>query len=119
MSMSLELAAADVGNLAYVDTSALAKTFLLEPETDAIRAVLSEWPVVVSSALLEVEIRRIGHREGRQADANLALAPVANMAVAPIVIARAGTLSHPTLRALDAIHLATASLLGPRLGVLL
>lgn len=42
--------------LAYVDSSALVKVFRSERESEAIAAVLTDWPALVSADLLAVEV---------------------------------------------------------------
>ena len=52
------------GNFAYVDTSAYLKLLFTEAESGTLEAVMSEWPDLVSSELLEVGMHRAAYREG-------------------------------------------------------
>ncbi len=51
-------------NAAYIDTSALVKLFKAEPETEALRAALGDWPVQVASELIRVEVMCTARRLG-------------------------------------------------------
>jgi len=103
-----------------VDASALAKLLLREPETDALRHVL-DGAHLVSSALTATELRRAVRRHGPSVAGRVdgLLATVTLLAVDRPVLDRAVALGPVTLRSLDALHLATALDLGPRLDVLL
>lgn len=52
------------GSLAYVDTSAYLKLLFTEHETRTLEAVVGEWPYLVSSELLEVEMHQAAYRAG-------------------------------------------------------
>lgn len=104
---------------AYLDASALVKLFKREPETAAFRASLGEWPVRVASELIRVEAictaRRIGG-DDVLARANAALEQITLVPVSQQIIDLA-VAEHPRcLRAMDAIHLATALTLRGDLG---
>jgi uncharacterized protein len=94
----------------YVDSSALVKLVIEEPESGALRAVLADAPGQIASAIVEVEVPRAARRAAPE------LVPAATHVVAQITVvepgatvrARAAALDPPTLRSLDAIHLATA-----------
>ncbi len=101
----------------YLDTSAAMKLAVAEPESEALRTFLSGFDDgFVASSLLAVELRRAALRAN---DPAMALAAVA-MVIPAIrlvrihdeVIGHAGILMPPSLRSLDAIHLATALSLG-------
>jgi predicted nucleic acid-binding protein len=96
---------------AYLDASALVKLFEAEPETDAFRAALREWPVQVASELIRVEAvctaRRLGGEDVLQR-ANAALQRISLIPLSPEIIELATAAHTPPLRAMDAIHLATA-----------
>ena len=108
--------------LFYADASALVKLVRDEPESDALRAFLAEADLV-SSELVLTEVPRAIRRAAAH-DARLALdvlmARAADIvdAVAllpldrPLLLA-AGASAEPALRALDAIHIATAVDLSP------
>lgn len=96
---------------AYVDASALVKLFKAEHETAAFRAALGDWPVQVASELIRVEAvctaRRLGG-EGILQRALAALERINLIPLSPNVIELATDAYTPALRAMDAIHLATA-----------
>ncbi|HXQ18647.1 MAG TPA: type II toxin-antitoxin system VapC family toxin [Acidimicrobiales bacterium] len=103
--------------LFYADASALVKLILREPESAALQAFLADADVV-SSELLVTELLRAIRRAGAQNPA-LPLAALTDrteelldaVGLRPLdrsVLLAAGTLAEPTLRALDAIHVATA-----------
>lgn len=96
----------------YLDTSALVKLIRREPESDA----LAEWldaraPAAwVSSTLIEVELPRALRRVDPPllVDVPAMLSRVARYEIDDVVRAAAAAYVDPALRALDAIHLATA-----------
>lgn len=107
------------GGLAYVDTSAYLKLLFTEAESPMLEAVVSEWPDLVSSELLDVEMHRAAYREGVSAeDCDELLNAVNLVAVDEPIRRHARRVGQPLLRAADAIHLATAASLGDELGVL-
>ena len=98
--------------LVYLDSSALVKLVVTEPESMALIERLEEWPERVSSALALTELpralERVGvgaaaHRRAREVLGRIALIDVDRR-----ILATAATLEPPALRTLDAIHLATA-----------
>ena len=109
------------GGIAYLDTSALVKLVVQEPESDALVAALPRWSERVTSTLAEVEllraIRRVetGTRLARRA--REVLAQLHLLEVDAFVRQAAAALDAPMLRSLDAIHLASALTLGGELGV--
>ena len=92
----------------YLDTSAAAKLLVQESES----AALAEWAdavELVSSVLLETELRRLAVRTGiPQADVTAVLDRVPLYEVAPSLFHEAGVLLGANLRSLDALHLAVA-----------
>jgi predicted nucleic acid-binding protein len=109
--------ATDRERRAYLDSSAILKLVQNEAETDALRAALSHVSARASSQLALVEVGRRARRFGEPAQA-IARAVLDSTSLRPIdaaVIARAVTLRPDGLRALDAIHLATALLMAPEL----
>jgi predicted nucleic acid-binding protein len=96
---------------AYLDASALVKLFKAERETDAFRAALSDWPVLVASELIRVEAvctaRRLGSEDVLQR-AHAALQRIDLIPLSSEIIELAIAAHIPSLRAMDAIHLATA-----------
>lgn len=99
----------------YLDTSALTKLVVAEPETPALHAwVTAPGRVPVSSDLVRTELLRAV----RRVDAALAvparsvLDAVVLLRATPAVFESAARLDPPTLRTLDAVHLAAALTLG-------
>jgi predicted nucleic acid-binding protein len=107
------------GSLAYVDTSAYLKLLFVEPESQTLETVISEWPDLVSSELLEVEMHRAAYRAGVPAgDCDQLLDAVNFISFDEQIRHHAQRIGQPLLRAGDAIHLATAASLGADLGVI-
>ena len=106
----------------YLDTSAFVKLIRGERETPALQGFLTEHPgtPLVSSALLVVETRRAVLREapGELARADLLLTRIDQVDITHAVLEVASRLPDPSLRSLDAIHLATALQLGQDLEAL-
>jgi predicted nucleic acid-binding protein len=104
---------------AYVDTSALVKLFKSEPQTNAFRDALTDWPVQVASELIRVEAictaRRLGTSEAL-ARAQATLKPISLIPISPEIIELTTGQHTPPLRAMDAIHLATALTIREDLG---
>jgi uncharacterized protein len=92
----------------YVDTSALGRLLLAEPEADAIRDVLAEHNTWWSSELLIVELRRLAAREGLQPEAEEYLDAFHLVAIDSAALQRASRLQPTVVRSLDAIHLEAA-----------
>ena len=97
--------------VAYVDSSALLKLAVLEPETVALEARLLEYEGLVSSRLAALECgraaRRASHRRVLQALKEV-LDAIYLLDITQPILDRAAAANPPTLRSLDAIHLATA-----------
>ena len=100
----------------YLDTSAIVKLVVPEPETDALLAVLGRWPDRVSSVLARVEVHRALWRAGAaravRARADAVLSGLVLLRIDDPVLSRASSFRDPILRTLDAIHLAAALSLG-------
>ena len=94
----------------YVDTSALGTLLVERLESDALESWLDQTSdMLVSSDLLEVELRRLAVREGiDQADVTRLLDGVSIAALDRAVYRSAGLLPMPYLRTLDALHLEAA-----------
>jgi uncharacterized protein len=92
----------------YLDTSALGRVLLGEPDAPAILRGLASFEERVASRLTRVELRRLGLRHGRLQDADQLLAGVALLPLDPDVLAVAETVPPATVATLDAIHLVTA-----------
>jgi predicted nucleic acid-binding protein len=98
--------------LIYLDSNAVLKLVREEKETEQLVTWLSTQPDTefVSSTLAEVEVTRALWRTQPEAMAAVAakLRGLSRMEVDAAVRATAAAYVHPHLRALDAIHLATA-----------
>jgi hypothetical protein len=96
----------------YVDASAAAKLIREEPETPALKDsldALSEQDEVLSSLLLETELRRLAVRESLpQTDITRLLTGITLIHPERDFFHSAGLLPGPRLRALDTVHLITA-----------
>ena len=108
--------------LFYADASALVKLVRDEPGSDALRSFLADSDIV-SSELVLTEVPR-AVRRAAAADPRLAedvlieragetLDAVALLPLDRAVLLAAGALAEPALRALDAIHVASAVDLAP------
>jgi uncharacterized protein len=106
----------------YLDTSAFVKLIQGAPETPALQRFLTEHPesTLVSSALLAVETGRAILRQApdQLARADLLLTRIDQVDITRAVLEAASRLPDPSLRSLDAIHLATALQLGGDLDAL-
>ena len=98
--------------LLYLDSSAIVKLVVREPETPALFASLEEWPERISSALARVEVLRALRRTGAPAAdyhrGEQVLERLGLVRVDDGILAAAAALDPADLGALDAIHLATA-----------
>jgi predicted nucleic acid-binding protein len=92
----------------YVDTSALGRVLLDEPDAGAILLGLDRFDIQVSSRLLRVELRRLGLRKRVLDTADQLLSGVALVPVDEAVLAAAETVPPAGVATLDAIHLVTA-----------
>jgi len=92
----------------YLDTSALGRVLLGEPDTAAVLRELERFEQHVASRLLRIELRRLAvHRGGLDA-ADRLLADVALIPLDDAILATAETVEPASVATLDAIHLATA-----------
>lgn len=92
----------------YVDTSALGRVLLDEPDTPAIQRDLASFDQHVASRLLRVELRRVGLRPELLDRANTLLMDVSLIPIDEQILTATETLAPPAVGTLDAIHLATA-----------
>ncbi len=94
----------------YLDSSALVKLVVAEPESGALRTHLASRPDRVCSALARVEVVRAVSPHGRRAvtQANRVLARVQLLRLDDTLLDLAAGLGPEILRSLDAIHLASA-----------
>lgn len=102
----------------YLDSTAIVKLVASEPETSALSDFLGDRQPLVSSALATTEVHRavlpLGEPFHRQAGE--VLARIELIRISSEILADAGRLEPVSLRSLDAIHLASASLFGNTLG---
>jgi len=100
----------------YLDSSALVKLVVFEPESAALRVFLKGYAARLSSGLAEVEVpralRRAGYGAAEQRRAVELLARIALVDVDRAILRAAAAIAPANLRSLDAIHLATALSLG-------
>ena len=105
----------------YLDSSAFVKLAVEETETEALRGFLVDrGNRRVSSALLRAEALRAVRHLGVEALASVreALRRIDLVAIDDRILDAAGTLEPRVLRALDAIHVATAVAIGDDLDVI-
>ena len=104
----------------YLDSSALVKLVVSEPESSALRRYIRRRRPLVSSALARTEVLRAVLLEGDVgvARARDVLSSIDLIRLNSRVLDAAGVLRPHDVRSLDAIHLATALQLGADLGVL-
>jgi hypothetical protein len=109
------------GRTAYLDSSALVKLAVPEPETAALRAELEGWDRYVSSALVQTEVVRACARVSTAARrvAEDVVAGLDLIAIDDEILTGAARLKPLELRTLDAIHLASAQILGSALGAVI
>lgn len=107
--------------LAYLDSSAIVKTVVEEPESGALRRFLGDFEIHVSAELARAEVLRAIRRSQPSAvpRAFLAFERLVLIAVTETLLDAAGVLDPPELRTLDAIHLAAARTVSAQLGALL
>jgi len=101
--------------LTYVDSSAIVKLVVAEPESKALRRYLSRRQPLVTSALASTEVARALMPSGREAvtRGENVLRRIQLLRVNDRVLREAGRMEPAELRSLHAIHLAGARQLGP------
>ena len=97
----------------YVDSSALVKLATHETESDALRKAIGGFEVRFTSRVAEVEVARALLRRGaasaqRLEHVGVVLQGLIVVELEESIASLAGTVGPPTLRSLDAIHLASA-----------
>jgi predicted nucleic acid-binding protein len=104
----------------YLDSSAIVKLAVREPESLALRRYLRRRQPLVSSALARTEVLRALLPAGDEAMSRgrAVLQRIDLVRVNDRILNAAGVLRPPELRSLDAIHLATAQELRDELGAL-
>jgi len=109
-----------VAGILYLDSSAIVKLVVLEPETKSLRELLGSWPERVSSVVARIDVERVARTIGGGAIrmARTVLSRIGLIDLDDDVVRRAATLEPFGLGTLDAIHPATAISLGRELGAL-
>jgi predicted nucleic acid-binding protein len=104
----------------YLDSSAIVKLAVREPESLALRRYLRRRQPLVSTALARTEVLRALLPAGDEAmtRGRAVLQRIDLVRVNDRILNAAGVLRPPELRSLDAIHLATAQELGEELSAL-
>ncbi|MET0603676.1 MAG: PIN domain-containing protein [Baekduia sp.] len=93
----------------YLDTSALGRVVLDEPDGAAIGAALAAFDAVISSRLLAIELHRMGLRTGiAREEIETWLTGVSLVPMDDAILSAAESVSPASVATLDAIHLATA-----------
>ena len=107
-----------MSRVTYLDSSAIVKLAVAEPESGALRRYLRRRKPYIASALTRAEVARallpFGQTALRRGEA--VLARIDLVRVSDPVLRAAGTIVPEDIRTLDAIHLATAQQLGQDLG---
>jgi hypothetical protein len=103
----------------YLDSSAMVKLAVSEPESAALRRYLRRRRPLVSNALARTEVLRalLPAGEAAVSRGRDVLRTVDLLRLNNPLLEAAGLLQPASVRSLDAIHLATARLLGEELGV--
>jgi uncharacterized protein len=106
----------------YLDSSAILKIIVPEPESKVLFDLLSDWPLRVSSELALTEVLRVLRRTGGTVPqfrrGQKVLARIGLMPVDSRILRNAGFLKPASMRSFDAIHLATALSLGGELAAI-
>lgn len=91
-----------------MDTSALGRVLLGEPDAAAVVRELREFDRHIASRLLRVELRRLALREGLLDHADQLLSGLSLLPLDQAVLDAAETVQPASVATLDAIHLVTA-----------
>jgi len=103
----------------YVDSSALVKLVIEEPESTALRAYLLGRGPIYASRIAAIELRRAVLRQARTDPVDQAESVLEAMRFIELdepMTRLAGTAGPPSLRTLDAIHLSAALAIGEECG---
>ncbi len=105
----------------YLDSSALVKLVLLEAESAALEDHLGPRPGSSSCGLVQVEVVRAVRHQGADAvaEARRLLARIETIGVDEPLLRAAADIDQPSLRSLDALHVAAALSLGEDLAELI
>jgi len=98
----------------YLDTSAVGRLLLAEPDAAVIRTTLAGFQTHWSSELMVVELRRLAAREDIERVAEAFLASIDLLTVDSAALERASRVPPIEVRSLDAIHLDAAVTLRDR-----
>lgn len=106
--------------MVYLDSSALVKLVVGEPESGALRRYLRREPERASCALARVEVLRAVRAQGSAATtrARRLLQRLVLVRIDDALLEAAAALDPGILRSLDAIHLAAAQVFGDELSAL-
>lgn len=92
----------------YIDTSALGRVLLGEPDGPAVVRELGRYDRRVASRLLRIELRRLALRYDLLEEAGALAATVALVPLEQTLLDHAETVEPAAVATLDAIHLVTA-----------
>jgi hypothetical protein len=92
----------------YVDTSALGRILLAEPDAATIRATIANYEEQWSSELVTVELGRLGKVHGLQSNAQQLLSNINLIRITSPRLRKAAAIDPAHVRTLDAIHLSAA-----------
>jgi hypothetical protein len=103
-----------VSRATYLDSSAIVKLAVAEPESGALRRYLRRRSPYVSSALARAEVARalLPFGPAAQGRGDAVLARLDLVRISDVILRAAGALLPEDIRPLDAVHLATARRLG-------
>lgn len=104
----------------YLDSSAIVKLVVMEPDSRALASYLRDRPSRASCALARVEVIRAVRPQGEAAirRAHRLLGRISLLRLDDVLLDAAAALDGETIRSLDAIHLAAAQALGSGFGEL-
>ncbi len=92
----------------YVDTAALGRVLLAEPDAEAIRAVMGRYDAWWSSEIVIVELRRLAARANLAAAGESILSHLSQHPIDRGALERASRIEPFVVRSLDAVHLNAA-----------
>ena len=103
--------------MVYLDSSAVMKLVVEEPESSALRRHLRTAGRTVSAELLRTEVMRASLRvsQAHAARARQVIGEIDLITLDRFLLERAGELSPPEVRSLDAIHVAAGLVMGEAL----